>query len=49
MLKEQRAATGDVTAFDGSILFLPILLPQVGLPPLPALVPQRGDAGVPQR
>ncbi|XP_042747584.1 piwi-like protein 2, partial [Lagopus leucura] len=28
MLKEQRAATGDVTAFDGSILFLPILLPQ---------------------
>ncbi|XP_021238819.1 piwi-like protein 2 [Numida meleagris] len=28
MLKEQRAVTGDVTAFDGSILFLPILLPQ---------------------
>ncbi|XP_054031442.1 piwi-like protein 2 [Dryobates pubescens] len=28
MLKEQRAVTGDVTAFDGSILYLPILLPQ---------------------
>nr|XP_038022885.1 piwi-like protein 2 isoform X2 [Anas platyrhynchos] len=28
MLKEQRSVTGDVTAFDGSILFLPILLPQ---------------------
>ncbi|XP_010162141.2 piwi-like protein 2, partial [Antrostomus carolinensis] len=28
MLKEHRAVTGDVTAFDGSILFLPILLPQ---------------------
>uniref|UniRef100_A0A8C2T287 Piwi-like protein 2 n=1 Tax=Coturnix japonica TaxID=93934 RepID=A0A8C2T287_COTJA len=28
MLKEQREVTGDVTAFDGSILFLPILLPQ---------------------
>lgn len=29
MLKEQRSVTGDVTAFDGSILYLPILLPQV--------------------
>lgn len=29
MLKEHREVTGDVTAFDGSILFLPILLPQV--------------------
>lgn len=29
MLKEHRAVTGDVTAFDGSILYLPILLPQV--------------------
>ncbi|KAM6191329.1 piwi-like protein 2 [Sarcoramphus papa] len=28
MLKEHRAVTGDVTAFDGSILYLPILLPQ---------------------
>uniref|UniRef100_A0A8B9BPT5 Piwi-like protein 2 n=1 Tax=Anser brachyrhynchus TaxID=132585 RepID=A0A8B9BPT5_9AVES len=28
MLKEQRSVTGDVTAFDGSILYLPILLPQ---------------------
>ncbi|XP_053905565.1 piwi-like protein 2 [Cuculus canorus] len=28
MVKEQRAVTGDVTAFDGSILFLPIQLPQ---------------------
>ncbi|XP_065507718.1 piwi-like protein 2 [Caloenas nicobarica] len=28
MLKEHREVTGDVTAFDGSILFLPILLPQ---------------------
>lgn len=29
MLKEHREVTGDVTAFDGSILFLPIVLPQV--------------------
>ncbi|KAM8990248.1 piwi-like protein 2 [Ara ararauna] len=29
MLKEHRAVTGDVTAFDGSILFLPIRLPQL--------------------
>ncbi|KAM9252529.1 piwi-like protein 2 [Cariama cristata] len=28
MLKEHRAVTGDVTAFDGSILYLPIQLPQ---------------------
>ncbi|KAI6073607.1 Piwi-like protein 2 [Aix galericulata] len=28
MLKEQRSVTGDVTAFDGSILYLPVLLPQ---------------------
>ncbi|KAM6106809.1 piwi-like protein 2 [Pterocles gutturalis] len=28
MLKEHRAVTGDVTAFDGSILFLPVRLPQ---------------------
>ncbi|KAK2513135.1 hypothetical protein Q9233_015765 [Columba guinea] len=28
MLKEHREVTGDVTAFDGSILFLPIPLPQ---------------------
>ncbi|XP_074664275.1 piwi-like protein 2 [Strix aluco] len=28
MLKEHQALTGDVTAFDGSILYLPILLPQ---------------------
>lgn len=47
MLKEQRAVTGDVTAFDGSILFLPILLPQVGLPLLPALIPQREAVGIP--
>uniref|UniRef100_A0A8B9S0Q7 Piwi-like protein 2 n=1 Tax=Accipiter nisus TaxID=211598 RepID=A0A8B9S0Q7_9AVES len=29
MLKEHQAVTGNVTAFDGSILYLPILLPQV--------------------
>lgn len=29
MLKEQRAVTGDVMAFDGSILFLPIQIPKV--------------------
>uniref|UniRef100_A0A8B9FUK3 Piwi-like protein 2 n=1 Tax=Amazona collaria TaxID=241587 RepID=A0A8B9FUK3_9PSIT len=29
MLKEHQAVTGDVTAFDGSILFLPIQLPQL--------------------
>lgn len=29
MLKQHRAVTGDVTAFDGSILYLPIMLPQV--------------------
>lgn len=29
MLKQHQAVTGDVTAFDGSILYLPILLPQV--------------------
>uniref|UniRef100_A0A8C3F399 Piwi-like protein 2 n=1 Tax=Chrysemys picta bellii TaxID=8478 RepID=A0A8C3F399_CHRPI len=28
MMKEQRSVTGDVTAFDGSILYLPIKLPQ---------------------
>ncbi|KAM6294643.1 piwi-like protein 2 [Aegotheles albertisi] len=28
MLKELREVTGDITAFDGSILFLPILLPR---------------------
>ncbi|XP_014748405.1 PREDICTED: piwi-like protein 2 [Sturnus vulgaris] len=31
MLKEQRAVTGDVMAFDGSILFLPIQIPKVSL------------------
>ncbi|XP_067168369.1 piwi-like protein 2 [Apteryx mantelli] len=32
MLKEHQAVTGDVTAFDGAILYLPVLLPQlVGL------------------
>uniref|UniRef100_A0A8D0EXT0 Piwi-like protein 2 n=1 Tax=Strix occidentalis caurina TaxID=311401 RepID=A0A8D0EXT0_STROC len=31
MLKEHQALTGDVTAFDGSILYLPILLPQVSV------------------
>uniref|UniRef100_A0A8C8ACH3 Piwi-like protein 2 n=1 Tax=Otus sunia TaxID=257818 RepID=A0A8C8ACH3_9STRI len=31
MLKEHQAVTGDVTAFDGSILYLPILLPQVSV------------------
>lgn len=37
MLKEQRAVTGDVMAFDGSILFLPIQIPKVrggGSPPV---------------
>uniref|UniRef100_A0A663ECB4 Piwi-like protein 2 n=1 Tax=Aquila chrysaetos chrysaetos TaxID=223781 RepID=A0A663ECB4_AQUCH len=29
MLKEHQAVTGNVTAFDGSILYLPILLPQL--------------------
>lgn len=29
MLKEHKSVTGDVTAFDGSILYLPIKLPQV--------------------
>lgn len=29
MLKQHRAVTGDVTAFDGTILYLPIMLPQV--------------------
>ncbi|XP_053125966.1 piwi-like protein 2 isoform X2 [Hemicordylus capensis] len=28
MLKEHRSVTGDVTAFDGTILFLPVKLPQ---------------------
>ncbi|KAM6331386.1 piwi-like protein 2 [Alca torda] len=28
MLKQHRAVTGDVTAFDGTILYLPIMLPQ---------------------
>ncbi|XP_064256402.1 piwi-like protein 2 [Passer domesticus] len=31
MLKEQHAVTGDVMAFDGSILFLPIQIPKVSL------------------
>ncbi|XP_068891661.1 piwi-like protein 2 isoform X2 [Aphelocoma coerulescens] len=31
MLKEQRAVTGDVMAFDGSILFLPVQIPKVSL------------------
>uniref|UniRef100_A0A8C3U815 Piwi like RNA-mediated gene silencing 2 n=1 Tax=Catharus ustulatus TaxID=91951 RepID=A0A8C3U815_CATUS len=31
MLKEQRAVTGDVMAFDGSVLFLPIQIPKVSL------------------
>nr|XP_041576551.1 piwi-like protein 2 [Taeniopygia guttata] len=31
MVKEQRAVTGDVIAFDGSILFLPIQIPKVSL------------------
>uniref|UniRef100_A0A8C9MRR2 Piwi-like protein 2 n=1 Tax=Serinus canaria TaxID=9135 RepID=A0A8C9MRR2_SERCA len=31
MLKEQHAVTGDVMAFDGSILFLPIQIPKVTL------------------
>ncbi|KAM7028575.1 piwi-like protein 2 [Acridotheres tristis] len=31
MMKEQRAVTGDVMAFDGSILFLPIQIPKVSL------------------
>lgn len=44
MVKEQRAVTGDVMAFDGSILFLPIQIPKVrgrgGLP-------RFGGTGVP--
>ncbi|XP_071435063.1 piwi-like protein 2 [Pithys albifrons albifrons] len=31
MLKEHRAVTGDVLAFDGSILFLPIQIPKVSV------------------
>ncbi|KAM9215701.1 piwi-like protein 2 [Leptosomus discolor] len=39
MLKEHRAVTGDVTAFDGSILYLPLLLPQ----PVSLKVQRRSD------
>lgn len=38
MLKQQQAVTGDVTAFDGSILYLPISLPQVRGPVVRARV-----------
>ncbi|XP_042332400.1 piwi-like protein 2 [Sceloporus undulatus] len=31
MMKEHKSVTGDVTAFDGSILYLPVKLPQVKL------------------
>lgn len=50
MLKEQRSVTGDVTAFDGSILFLPILLPQVSFwscyTPQEAVFPQILGSGM---
>ncbi|CAN8205906.1 unnamed protein product [Coccothraustes coccothraustes] len=46
MLKEQHAVTGDVMAFDGSILFLPIQIPKVrgrGVSPCLGLKAQRSS------
>lgn len=43
MLKEQHSVTGDVMAFDGSILFLPIQIPKVRVGGLPWF----GGTGVP--